>query len=169
MCKAKKVRREFPQNFRSVVLATNNENGEPHTSYATCIHKEFGDGDECFYILISEMAPHYQNIRQHMELSLMLLEDEQSAKSIFFRKRLSYYCKTHFIETTEALRSDFVQRLGPAAKSMMEMDFHIVECRPRRGGLVLGPGMAYRIQGSVMTQDTGSKSGGHNSRTKPNT
>ncbi|MEM9424053.1 MAG: hypothetical protein AAF975_04615, partial [Spirochaetota bacterium] len=117
-----------------------------------------------FYILISEMAPHYENIRKHGELSLMLIENEQDAKSIFFRKRVNYYCKISFAEMTEDLKNKFVARQGAATHTMLGMDFHIVECRPQRSGLVLGPGKAYHICGSEITQDTGPAGKSHGGR-----
>ena len=76
---------EFREERQTLVLSTLSEDGFPHISYAPFVR--LADG---YYILISEIAEHTQNLLVNKNLSFMLLEDEQDAKQIFARHRLTY-------------------------------------------------------------------------------
>ncbi len=143
----------FPERVKSVFLATKDRQTEPYASYAT-----FVSNGKDFVILISEMAEHFHNIRQHSHLSLMLIEDEQDAANPFVRQRLSYYCDAEFIpdgsELSRELEQRFIERYGAFARQLFRMDFHLVQCRPQQGRIVLGVGQAYSIDsgGRILEQ-----------------
>ena len=82
----------FRQQQKTLVLASQSENKEPLASYAPFIEDDQGR----FFLLLSGLAAHSANLYYHQEqqntLSVLLIEDEQAARNIFARKRLTYSC-----------------------------------------------------------------------------
>ncbi len=75
----------FKAERSTLQLATQNKAGVPNASYAP-----FALADDGFYILVSELARHGVNLKESSMVSVMLLEDETEAKSVFARKRLTF-------------------------------------------------------------------------------
>lgn len=61
----------FHRVYDSVLMATATEDGEPVASYAPYL--EHG-GD--FYVYVSDLAAHTQNLKRNPRASLMFIEDE---------------------------------------------------------------------------------------------
>ena len=75
----------FIQQCKTLHLSTVNAQHQPCASYAP-----FAIGDNCLYILISELAQHTRNLLQQQEAAILIVEDEQDAQEIFARTRLTY-------------------------------------------------------------------------------
>ena len=75
--------REFRLKFRSVLMATANEDGVPEASYAPYVIDDAGH----YYIYVSELSRHTRNLTQTGRVSLLFIEDEQSAANIFAQTR----------------------------------------------------------------------------------
>ncbi|EJS91985.1 hypothetical protein AAUPMC_00465 [Pasteurella multocida subsp. multocida str. Anand1_cattle] len=84
---------DFRNACQTIQLATVNEKGEPNASYAP-----FAYHNDCYVVLISEMAKHARNLQQVPKVSLMLIEDEKTARELFARKRLTTNAEARLIE-----------------------------------------------------------------------
>lgn len=103
---------------QSLFLATQTNKLFPYASYAPFI-KEGGD----YYIIISKIAKHYGNLKQSPQASIMLIEDENKATNIFFRKRVSYAVKTTLGIQEKNIEEAFIKKFGAFAATLFKMDF----------------------------------------------
>jgi heme iron utilization protein len=143
----------FIDSFQSLMLATVGEDGAPNASYAPFVV----DGDRNFYIFISGLASHTQNLAATGRASILLIEDEAQAKQMFARRRLSYDCRVRLIERDAvnwgAIVDQFAERFGPIVEMMRDLDdFRIVQLQPVEGRFVLGFGAAYQVDPQDLTQ-----------------
>ena len=148
----------FVKGFKSIVLSTVNQACEPLGSYAPCV---FLDKD--IYIIISEAAPHFHNMKANGKVSALLLEDEAAAQSIFFRKRLSMTCEATFVDP-KPMHQIFKETHGELVDMLLnQLDFSIVKLQVISGTLVIGAGQAYKMnaQFELLEQDRGAKGSGH--------
>ena len=83
---------EFRDARKTLQLGTVDKDGKPHTSYAPFAFSEQG-----YYILVSDLATHGQNLKHSKAVSIMMIEDENEARSIFARRRLSirHQCRAY--------------------------------------------------------------------------
>lgn len=149
----------FVKSFKSVVLSTFSKDLEPLASYAPCVFL-----DQHIYIIISEAAPHFHNIKATNKAGLLFLEDEKDANSIFFRKRLSMIAEATFIEPS-TMHEIFKNTHGDLVDMLLgKMDFSIVKFNIVSGTFVIGAGQAYKMneQFELVDQDRGAKDRGHN-------
>lgn len=70
------------QSCRSLQLATVDENGLPHMSYAPFIRQS-----EHFFIFVSQLAGHTQHLKDRPNASIMIIKDEADCRNIFARER----------------------------------------------------------------------------------
>jgi len=148
----------FVQSFKSVVLSTFSKEFEPLASYAPCVFKEGS-----MYIIISEAAPHFHNLKQQGRAGVLLVEDEKDAASIFFRKRLSLQCQATFIDPS-IMHQAFKEAHGDLVDMLLgKLDFSIVKLDVLTGTFVIGAGQAYKMNAhfELVDQDRGAKDRGH--------
>lgn len=137
----------FLNSFKSTVLSTIDKRGNPFTSYAPFV-KENGN----YYIYISSMARHYENLSLNNKLSLFFIEDEISCENIFGRKRVVIQCTSKKLprdnEKFEKLMKKFELNHGKTASMLKTMkDFSIFEFTPFEGEAIFGFGEAYDLGG----------------------
>ena len=143
----------FRQQQKSLILSSLSPNNIPLASYAPFIEDEQG----CFYLLLSDLAGHSINLQNHQNkqstLSILLIEDEQTAGNIFARKRLSYNCQVtswsrehpHWQEKIEQLQ----ERFGKTIEVLAALtDFKLYVLKPVEGQYVRGFGQAYTLKNS---------------------
>lgn len=142
----------FREQQQSVLLATLDSAQNPTASYAPFY---FADGQ--FYIFISQLAEHTQNLQQHPQASLLLIADEQDSANIFARQRLSYRCQAHEITRDsaeyDAILDAFQHKVGKMLGLLRGLgDFHLYALKPSSGDYVEGFGKAYRLCGVLLDQ-----------------
>ncbi len=137
----------FREKCHCLVLATMNNNHCPNVSYAP-----FALAEKGYYILVSDLAQHGQNLKQQPDLSLMMLEDESASKALYARRRLSFDAKAHWIPRTQtewslgiaALRA----RHGELIDDLSQLgDFNLYRLTPEKGRYVKGFGQAFNVSG----------------------
>ncbi|TEW54163.1 heme utilization protein HutZ [Psychromonas sp. RZ22] len=136
---------EFKENIKTLQLATVNADGKPNVSYAPFVYTEDG-----YYVLISEIARHTQNILVNPSVSLMLIEDESTAKSLYARTRLTFDATGVVVpRQTEKWAKLIVlmqQRLGDTVNGLSQLaDFKLIHLQPEQGLFVKGFGKAYQV------------------------
>ncbi|MGL4722265.1 MAG: HugZ family heme oxygenase [Desulfovibrionaceae bacterium] len=148
---------EYMASFKSVVLGTLSPSGKVNATYAPCVKH----GDD-FYIFISEIAEHYDNLKAHPNsCEVLFLEDESDAASPLARKRIRFQCTSQFIEKNEqynTIMDAFEKHLGGVFNAVKNMkDFHIVHLQLLEGRFVKGFGQAFSIKGNEISHLKGDK------------
>jgi len=106
-----------------------------------------------FYIYVSGLSTHTQNIAVNPRVSLMAIEDEQKTQQIFARCRLTFDCVARTLEREtphwEKVVTHFADRFGQIIELFRPLtDFRVVELIPQSGRFVYGFGAAYDIAGT---------------------
>lgn len=144
----------FIEGCQSLMLASQDEIGDPYASYAP-----FAPGDECLYILISEIAVHAINLRLNPRASVLIVEDESKAETLFARVRVSYKIDAELIEHGSAQWQQGVDilaaRHGDRINNLSELsDFRLFKLVPQGGRYVKGFGRAYQIAGNTLSGES---------------
>jgi len=137
--------KKLVESKNTLQLATVDENGKPNASYAP-----FVSCDDGYYILISEMARHAQNILINPTVSLMVIEDESQADCLHSRKRLTLDATAVLISTETDRWSEvtkvMIEKLGETVKTLVQLsDFHLIHLQPEQGLYVKGFGKAHHV------------------------
>ena len=72
-------------NMKSIILSTVDQRGKPNASYAPSVIDENGS----FFIYISTLSKHTQNLLNNSKVSMMIIEDETNSENLFARKRFT--------------------------------------------------------------------------------
>ncbi|SDI81210.1 hypothetical protein SAMN04488540_103166 [Ferrimonas sediminum] len=143
---------EFKAACQTLMLATLDVDGQPNVSYAP-----FAQGEHGFYILVSDIARHGINLKVNKQLSVMMVQDEVSAKSIYGRKRLTFDVTAELIGRDTAVFSQGIaaltQRFGEIAENLAKLtDFNLYCLKPSKGLFVKGFGQAFAIGGKDLNR-----------------
>lgn len=139
-------------SLQTMHLSTLDADAWPHASYTPYLKV-----DNKFYIYISKLAQHTQNLLAQPKLSLLLIEDETESRSVFARKRLSFQAEAKLIERSsdrwDALMDLFEEERGNTVNLLRSLsDFYLFELSCLSGTYVQGFGQAYHFQ--AMNFDT---------------
>ncbi len=125
---------------KTMVLATKTSNNQAEASYVPYVYL-----NNTYYILLSQIASHYDNISEMKEFQGMILESEQSAMNTFFRRRAIFNFMYEKINNADEIVEHFVSQHGELVKKLLTMDFNIFELKLINGRAVLGAGQAFRL------------------------
>ena len=139
---------ELLDKVKTATLGTVGSQGAPSASYAPYIIDDAGN----FYVYVSALAKHTANIKRSLKTSVMLIEDEANAASLFARKRVTWDCEVETIERdTEEFNNriaEFTDSFGEIMNTLANMtDFSLFRLKPGNGVLVLGFAQAFRLAG----------------------
>ncbi|MDN3616492.1 heme utilization protein HutZ [Vibrio gallaecicus] len=139
--------KEFRQERRTIQLATVDEEGRPNVSYAPFVQNQEG-----YFVLISKIARHARNLEANPQVSLMMIEDEENAKQLFARKRLTFDAVANVVERDSELWSQVVAQLGERFGEIIDglsqlEDFVLFNLKAENGLFVKGFGQAYQVSG----------------------
>ncbi|PJG59117.1 heme utilization protein HutZ [Aeromonas cavernicola] len=141
---------DFRDRCRTLQLATVDHAGCPNASYAPFVLLEDG-----YYVLISELARHGRNLQLVPKVSLMLIEDEGSARQLFARQRLTFDAQAHWVardsergaKAIEALE----ERFGEIVLGLAQLQDFVLYClTPEQGLFVKGFGQAFCVSGDQL-------------------
>ncbi len=140
----------FINSRRSLQLASIDAEGVPFASYAP-----FAVGNECLYVLLSEIALHAINLQANPAASVLIIEDEDSAGELFARVRVNYTVRAERIEygsqDWHTAMATLTDRHGERPKKLGEhTDFKMFRLVPERGRYVKGFGKAYTLAGESL-------------------
>ncbi len=141
---------DFIQSRKSLQLATLLEDGAPYASYAP-----FAIGEDCLYVLLSEIAVHGANLQRDPRASVLIVEDEDTAGELFARIRVNYSMDVEFLEHGSDSWRDGLQQLAerhgerPINLSNLQ-DFKLFRLRPTSGRYVKGFGRAFTLAGNTL-------------------
>lgn len=151
----------FKTERLTLQLATQDADGTPNASYAP-----FALADDGFYILVSELARHGTNLKRSNRLSVMLLEDEVEAKSVFARKRLTFDATAELVirdsETFTKGVKALAARFGEMIDNLASLeDFNLFKLNPHQGLYVKGFGQAFSLSGLELLDIDWKRDGHH--------
>ncbi|MEO1094947.1 MAG: pyridoxamine 5'-phosphate oxidase family protein [Cyanobacteria bacterium J06638_28] len=141
--------RKFPEQVQSLMLSTVSTEGQPHASYSPFVT---GD-DHAFYIFVSGLSTHTQNLKASPQAAILLIEDETQSQQIFARQRLMYDCAVQLIERHDPSWTIWADRFKANFGNLIDMlrqlpDFQIFRLMPQSGRFVVGFGAAYEVDSS---------------------
>lgn len=141
----------FKVSVKTLNLSTFDSSNRPRASYAPFI--EIGDGG--FYIFVSQLAAHTQDILANQEVSILLLEDEKETRQIFARQRISYQCQAERVsenaDSYVKILDEMENRFGSVMKLLRTLpDFILFRLKPYEGQYVKGFGQAYKLTGNQL-------------------
>ncbi|MHC6799098.1 heme utilization protein HutZ [Vibrio antiquarius] len=139
--------KEFRQERRTLQLATVDAEGRPNVSYAPYVQNQEG-----YFVLISKIARHARNLLENPNVSLMMIEDEESSKQLFARKRLTFDAVANVVERDTEMWQQVVgqmkERFGEIIYGLSQLeDFVLFNLKPESGLFVKGFGQAYQVSG----------------------
>src|SRR5690606_14647672 len=128
-------------------LATVDKDGRPNVSYAPFVQNQEG-----YFVLISQIARHARNLLENPQVSLMMIEDEDSAKQLFARKRPTFDAVASVVERDSQLWQQVIgqmqERFGEIVAGLSQLeDFVLFNLKAERGLFVKGFGQAYQVSG----------------------
>ncbi|CAK1754614.1 Heme oxygenase HutZ [Vibrio crassostreae] len=139
--------KEFRQERRTLQLATVDEEGRPNVSYAPFVQNQEG-----YFVLISDIARHARNLKANPQVSLMMIEDEESSKQLYARKRLTFDAQASVVERETELWTQVIgqmqERFGEIIDGLSQLqDFSLFNLKADNGLFVKGFGQAYQVSG----------------------
>lgn len=140
---------QFPEQVQSLILSTVSVEGQPHASYSPFVR----GSDRAFYIFVSGLSTHTQNLKAVPKAAILLIEDETQARQIFARQRLMYDCTVQLIERHDPNWTIWVDQFKANFGNLIDMlrqlpDFQIFRLIPQSGRFVIGFGAAYEVDSS---------------------
>lgn len=165
LSKVQEAASAFPARFQTLYLGTVSHRGQPEASYAPYV---FDEGK--FYVYLSGLARHANNLKSTGKASVLFIEEESSAKHVFGRERLTFACHASAHERG-SLRFDqvlnlFDQRFGKFMQVIRPLeDFTLFELTPESGSYVAGFAKAYVLDGQDLRRIRHRNDQGH---TAPN-
>ena len=155
---------QFIEQRKTLNLATIDTEGHPFSSYAP-----FAIGDNCLYVLLSEVARHATNLQHNPKASALIIEDESEADNIFARIRVNLLLDA----TVLAFESNdwqlgidtLVKRQGEMIKNLSQLsDFRLFKLTPKSGRYVKGFGKAFAFENSLNGENMTHLKEGHQAR-----
>jgi len=140
--------RLLAREVKTATLSTVSREGVPEASYSPCLV----DDDGNIWIYISALARHTVNLKRHPRASVMLIEDEGTAASLYGRRRVTWQCDAALVDRDTAPFEEkmdrFRERFGEISDHLAGMqDFSLFRLKPEKGRLVLGFGAAFSLKG----------------------
>jgi putative heme iron utilization protein len=138
---------------KTLQLATLDAAGEPAISYAPFVQDDAGN----FYIFVSGLASHTQEILRHPQVAVLLMEDEQEARQLFARTRATYRCEAQVVARDDALFPLMLDALENRFGNVVSLlrglgDFVLFRLQPQSGRFVMGFGQAFVLVGEGLRE-----------------
>ena len=155
---------DFFEQAQTAILSTVSTNGNPDASYAPVWLDKYRN----FYVYVSSLAKHTANLLYTKKSSVMLIEDQQKASSLFARKRLSLECSVELVSMEDPQYAfyldNFEKKFGEIVKQLRGMDdFKLFRMIPKKGRMVTGFAGAFQVIGTKIEHHIGGSHfrGGH--------
>ena len=134
---------DFVGNFKSAIIGTVSENGEPNASYAP-FFKYHGDS----YLYINETEVYFESFKKNGKVSLLFIQDEGQAMVPSMRQRVTYNAEIEFLEKNDyynEILDEFQKNDFSIQMTRNVPVFHLVRAKLISGRYVKGPRQAFDI------------------------
>ncbi len=134
------------QSQQTLILSTVTEQGKPESSYAPYVRDEQG----IFYIYVSELASHTQNMLKTAAASILFIQPEKQCKNLFARERVVFDCSINEVQKQDECYYKQMlimkEKLGETVELLQSLpDFHLLALTPINGKYIAGFGKAFSI------------------------
>mgnify|MGYP001828694424 CR=1 FL=1 len=141
----------FRAGFDSVILATSTPDAVPDASYAPAVL----DNDRRCHVLVSQLAQHTKNLLAHPVASLLWIEDAETARNPFARRRLVLQCDAVELERDSVGWNSMIDRMENAHGNTVPLlaslgDFVMFRFEALDGNYVRGFAEAYAVNGNEL-------------------
>jgi len=131
---------------KTLILSTLTESSKPESSYAPYVTDEQG----VFYIYVSELAAHTQNMLQNQKASILFIQPESEAKNLFARERVIFDCTISEVQQQDECYYKQMlimkEKFGETVDLLQSLpDFHLLALTPINGKYIAGFGKAFSI------------------------
>ncbi len=134
------------ENQRTLLLSTVSSMGKPECSYAPYVR----DSKGLFYIFVSNLALHTQNLLKNPVCSILFIQAENQTKNLFARERVVLDCTVNRIQSED---SRYEEQLIAMKKEFGETvdllrglpDFNLLSLTVVSGRFIAGFGQAFPI------------------------
>lgn len=139
--------RDFIASRKLLNLASLTPQGHPHASTAP-----FLAADGNFYLFISDLSGHANNLKGDSRASVIFNADEGDTKQPFARLRVTFNVEAGIIAREDTLWQTRIgqmqEKFGPVIDHLKDLeDFNLFELKPSGGRYVKGFGKAYALEG----------------------
>ena len=132
---------ELLAHQKTLMLSTLTKENTPAISYAPYVMRA-----NDIYIYISQTAEHHHNLINNPACAVMIIEDENQAKTVFARQRVSFIAHATLMEDDEDVYKWFeIEHDKKMIERLRTMDFSFFKLTLKRGRLVKGFGQAFDI------------------------
>ena len=134
---------DFVGNFKSVIIGTVSEEGEPNASYAP-FFKYHGDS----YLYVNETEAYFESFKKNGKASLLFIQDEGQAMVPSMRQRVTYNAEIQFLEKNDyynEILDEFQKNDFSIQMTRNVPVFHLVRAKLVSGRYVKGPRQAFDI------------------------
>lgn len=143
---------QFIASFQTAVIGSLSNDGEPEVSYAPVIQHQ-----ACFYIYISELASHTQNLKKHPQAELLFIEDDSKTNNLFARERVRLKVIAEIIPRDTQAWVDIIGLFSQKHPQMMSLltnmqDFQLFRLTPKQAHYVAGLGQTYSLTGEQLSE-----------------
>lgn len=164
---AQSVYKDFANEFKTLQMATIDSHGIPNASYSPYV-KVSG----LYYVYVSELSEHTKNLISNPLASIFFVQNEEDAKHLFVRRRLTYSCNVTEVQRKndlfDRIMESFAESFGEKFINMIRglEDFHLFQFEPSSGIFVNGFGQAFDTTGKNMIELTHKNDVGHRATNK---
>lgn len=146
------------QSQKTLLLSTVSNQDFPEISYAPYVKDQQG----VFYIYVSDLAAHTENLLDNGFASIMFIRNEEQSPNLFARERAIFTCTVSEIskdtECYEKQIEAMKQQLGETVNLLASLpDFHLLALKPVEGRYIAGFGRAFKINMEDYTLSFGSE------------
>lgn len=144
----------FFESRNSLILSTLDKNNITETSVTPFVRL-----NGAFYIYVSELAKHTQNLIWMMQnamtqISGLLVADESTTEQMFARERITLQLHVEEIQREQNVYNQvialFTEQFGEVVTTLSSLpDFHLIKMTPINGGYVRGFGQAFVFENGV--------------------
>ena len=145
------VLQQLLSTIHTIQISSITPNGLPNISYAPYVRGE----DGVYYIFISQLASHTEDLLANPAVAILLTEDENNTRQVFARTRVIYHCRVEVVHSEgllyEPLLSQFSEKFGNVFGVLRELpDFILFRLIPESGRFIKGFGQAYELKGEKL-------------------
>lgn len=139
------------KSCNTILISTISENNNPNVSYAPT----YIDDNCNFYIYISTLAKHTNNMIKTNKISFMIIDE--NTQNIFAKKRITFNGKIEIIDRKTDLFNQLMDqmknKLGDTIDMIKHMeDFYLIKIKPVSGLLVHGFAKAFVLHGEGLNE-----------------
>jgi putative heme iron utilization protein len=131
---------------QTLLLSTVSTAGSPCASYAPFVQDEQG----VYYIYVSELAAHTQNLLHNRQAAILFIRPEAESSNLFARERAVFSCTASVIAKNDKNYTKLLQAMQEKFGAIIEVlrpltDFHLIALTAETAQYVIGFGKAYTI------------------------